>query len=89
MLLLFPVVGSGLSSVDTGFGDRTWLLDWILGFSLGHVEREEGCRPSRQRAEWLTDGKGRMCEDQISLKECKGSGRVGYMHQNKPLADQT
>lgn len=34
MLLLFPVVGSGLSSVDTGFGDRTWLLDWILGSAL-------------------------------------------------------
>ena len=34
MLLLFPVVGSGLSSVDTGFGDGTWLLDWILGSAL-------------------------------------------------------
>jgi hypothetical protein len=32
--LLFPVVASGLSSIGIGFGDGTWLLDWILVSAL-------------------------------------------------------
>jgi len=69
MLLLFPVVSSRQWSVQCWYWFRwqdlaSWLDTWL---SLGHVEREEGCRPSRQRAEWSTDGRGRLCEDQISL----------------------
>jgi hypothetical protein len=76
---------SGLSSVDIGFSDGALLLDWILGSALvvwsgKKVIGRAGNVRSGQRTV------GVAC---VKIRYLRGTGRVGYMHQNKPLADQT